>query len=407
MILKAQSTNMVIMKSSMDLADDVLCAIKRAIGEKTGFIPLHEPSFIGNEWRYVKDCIDSTFVSSVGAYVDRFEIDLAKKVGSKHAIAVVNGTAALHVGLLLSGVKEGDEVLVPALTFVATGNAVRYCSAIPHFVDSCEDTLGINVDKLRVYLSKNTFMVNSQCVNKSTGRVIRAIIPMHTFGHPVDIEGVMKVANEFGIAVVEDAAESLGSAFKGQSTGTFGTVGIFSFNGNKIITTGGGGAIVTNDSEIAKKAKHITTTAKLPHAWEYSHDMVGFNYRMPNINAALGCAQLENLDLFIESKRSLYSRLFFEFSGISGIRLMTEPKNCKSNYWLQTILLDPSHVHERDAILAHSNNLGFMARPAWNLLSNLEIFSNCPTMDLSEARSLEKRIINIPSSANLKQATVG
>ena len=294
------------------LADQIVNALRLSIGP--GPAVLHEPSFYGNEWTYVKQCLDSTFVSSVGKFVDRFERNLETFTGARHAVAVVNGTAALHIALLLAGVKPEDEVLVPALTFIGTANAVTYCQAHPHFVDSEESTLGVDPVKLRDYLSNQTYQRANQCVNRVTGRVIRALVPMHTFGHPVDLEGLLSVSHDFNVVLVEDAAESLGSYYFGRHTGTFGLLGILSFNGNKTITTGGGGAILTNSTELAQRAKHLTTTAKLPHAWDYVHDEVGYNYRLPNINAALGCAQLEQLSDLILAKRQLFKK----FKGIGG-----------------------------------------------------------------------------------------
>jgi aminotransferase in exopolysaccharide biosynthesis len=360
---------------------------------------LHEPTFAGNEWLYLKECLDSTFVSSVGAFVDRFEAELAAYTGAKHAVAVVNGTAALHVALKLAGVKTHDEVLVPALTFVATANAVAYCGAVPHFVDSEQRTLGMDAAKLRDYLDEHTEQRGKQCVNRKTGRVIRAVVPMHTFGHPVDLAGLLAVARDFNLALVEDAAESLGSYYEGRHTGTFGLMGALSFNGNKIITTGGGGAILTNDAALARNAKHLTTTAKLPHAWEYRHDEIGFNYRMPNLNAALGCAQLERLPVKCDAKRELFQRYKAVFAPLSGLRLVAEPEHCRSNYWLQTLLLDATHADQRDALLKATNDAGLMTRPAWVLMHELTPFRECPRMDLSGALSLSQRLINIPSSA--------
>ena len=366
-----------------------------------GPVALHEPSFNGNEWIYLKECLDSTFVSSVGKFVDRFESDLVAYTGARHAVAVVNGTAALHVALKLAGVCPGDEVLIPALTFVATANAVAYCNATPHFVDSAEDTLGLDPHALRAYLLKAAELRDGQCVNRLTGRVIRAIVPMHTFGHPVDIEGVMALAHDFRLALVEDAAESLGSLVAGQHTGTFGLLGTLSFNGNKTITTGGGGAILTNDAAIARQAKHLTTTAKVPHQWAYLHDEVGYNYRLPNLNAALGCAQLEQLPTFIANKRRLYDRYKIAFAEVAAVRLVTEPPGCTSNYWLQTLLLDKGVANQREAILQATNDAGLMTRPAWTLMHNLPAYRTCPRMDLSIAESLERRMLNLPSSASL------
>lgn len=384
---------------NQSIAAQVVAAIGSVVGN--GPVALHEPSFVGNEWRYLKDCLDSTFVSSVGQYVDRFESDLAAFTGAKHAVAVVNGTAALHVALKLAGVEANDEVLVPALTFVATANAVAYCGAIPHFVDSESVTLGVDAKKLRSYLCSITERRAGVCINASTGRVIRAMVPMHTFGHPVNLHELLAVASDFNIVIIEDAAESLGSYYHGQHTGTFGLMGILSFNGNKTITTGGGGAILTNDPVLAQRAKHLTTTAKSPHAWKYFHDEIGYNYRMPNLNAALGCAQLEQLPRLLAAKRKLTGQYQDAFSGISGASQMIEPTGCKSNYWLQTLILAPELADARDAILAATNESGYMTRPVWDLMHELPPYANAPRMDLSEAQSLASRLINIPSSASL------
>jgi perosamine synthetase len=387
------------MNSGELLANQVTEAIRSVVG--SGPKALHEPTFSGNEWDYLKECLDSTFVSSVGKFVDRFEHDLAQYTGAKHVVATVNGTAALHIALKLAGVMQDDEVLVPALTFVATANAVTYCNATPHFVDSEEGTIGIDVAKLRSYLLGHTKIIAGQCVNTVSGRIVRAVVPMHTFGHPVDMDGLIDLASEFKLVVVEDAAESLGSTYKGQHTGTLGKLGVLSFNGNKTITTGGGGAILTNEPELARRAKHLTTTAKLAHAWEYRHDEVGFNYRMPNINAALGCAQLEQLPQLLKAKRDLFSRYQSAFNKVDGVRLMSEPIGCSSNYWLQTIILSADNSDNRDAILAATNNAGYMTRPTWVLMNELEQFSSMPYMDLSGAQSLSERVINIPSSTYL------
>jgi perosamine synthetase len=387
------------MNPHITLADEVVGAIHSVVGP--GPAALHAPSFDGNEWLYLKECLDSTYVSSIGKFVDQFEDDLANFTGAKHAISVVNGTAALQIALKLAGVQAGDEVLIPALTFVATANAVTYCDAVPHFIESEELTLGIDGAKLREYLISNTSQKSGQCVNNNTGRVIRALVPMHAFGHPSDLETVLLIALDFNIALVEDAAESLGSYYKGQHTGTFGLLGTLSFNGNKTITTGGGGAILTNDAELARRAKHLTTTAKMPHAWEFRHDEIGYNYRMPNINAALGCAQLEQLPSKLAAKRSLFKRYQRAFAHIHGVTLFSEPKNCQSNYWLQTLLLNESQSINRDLILEATNNAGIMTRPAWVLMSELAPFKDSPSMDLDNAKSLSDRIINIPSSPGL------
>lgn len=387
------------MKIKTTLASEVVQALRSVVGPDP--VALHEPTFEGNEWLYLKECLDSTYVSSVGKFVDRFEDEVAKYTGAKYAISVVNGTAALQIALKLVGVTNGDEVLIPALTFVATANAVTYCNATPHFVDSEEHTLGIDAAKLREYLTSNTFQQSGHCINKNTGNVIRALVPMHTFGHPSDIESLLSVAQDFNIALVEDAAESLGSYYNGKHTGTSGLLGTLSFNGNKTITTGGGGAILTNNVDLARRAKHLTTTAKLPHAWEFLHDEIGYNYRMPNINAALGCAQLEQLPDKLESKRNLFKKYQNAFANVQGVRLFSEPKNCQSNYWLQTLLLDESRAAKRDLVLEATNNAGIMTRPAWELMSKLEPFNDSPSADLSTAQSLSRRIINIPSSPGL------
>ncbi len=381
------------------IAEQVVAAIRAVVGTEPAV--LHEPSFNGNEWLYLKECLDSTFVSSVGKFVDRFEADLAAFAGAKHAVAVVNGTAALHIALKLAGVKPDDEVLIPALTFVATANAVTYCGAMPHFVDSEARTLGVDAAKLRDYLVSHTEQRAGQCVNRATGRVIRALVPMHTFGHPVDLDGLLALARDFNLALVEDAAESLGSYYHGQHTGTFGLMGTLSFNGNKTITTGGGGAILTNNPELARHAKHLTTTAKQPHAWEYRHDEIGYNYRMPNLNAALGCAQLEQLPTMLAAKRKLFQRYQAVFSPVAGIKLVVEPEQCQSNYWLQALMLDAEQANQRDPILKATNAAGLMTRPVWILMDELMPFKDCPRMDLAGAQSLSQRLINIPSSSGL------
>ena len=381
---------------STAFVSQIVGAIREVVGP--GPVALHEPSFDGNEWIYLKECLDSNYVSSVGKFVDQFELSLANYTGAKYAISVVNGTAALQIALKLAGVNRGEEVLLQALTFVATANAISYLGAIPHFVDSEESTLGIDDVKLREYLNANTEKQSGLCINKSTKRVIRALVPMHTFGHPSDLEQLLSIARDFNLVLVEDAAESLGSFYKGQHTGTFGLLGTLSFNGNKTITTGGGGAILTNDEALARRAKHLTTTAKIAHKWEFDHDEIGYNYRMPNINAALGCAQMEKLPEKISSKRELFKRYKEEFNLISGASIFEEPKNCQSNYWLQTLLLEDDSVDLRDSILEASNKEGIMTRPAWKLMSNIAPYRNSPAMSLESANSLYRRVINLPSS---------
>ncbi|SEK59365.1 LegC family aminotransferase [Ectothiorhodospira marina] len=377
----------------------VVEALQSVLGE--GPIPLHEPRFHGNEQRYVQDCIESTFVSSVGAYVDRFERALAEYTGARRAVAVVNGTAALQVALRLAGVRAGDEVIAPALTFVATANAVHYLGATPHFADSSEATLGLDPDALRDWLEHTAERTADGIRNRHTGRPLRAVVPMHTFGHPCDLDGLMAVAHDYRLTLVEDAAESLGSRYHGRHTGTFGLLGALSFNGNKIITTGGGGAILTNDERLADHAKHLTTTAKQPHRWEYVHDEIGYNFRMPNLNAALGCAQLEQLPDFLAAKRQLADRYQEAFSGVEGAHLIREPEGTKSNYWFQTLLLDEGEAEQRDRVLEATNEAGLMTRPAWALMHQLVPYRDCPRAPLPVAESLARRVINLPSSAGL------
>lgn len=378
---------------------EVVNAIARAIGEAPAV--LHEPQFAGNEWEYLKECLDSTFVSSVGKFVDRFEKDLADYTGARYSVAVVNGTAALHIALKLAGVQAGDEVLTSALTFVATANAVSYCNAIPHFVDCEEATLGMSAMALREHLQSVAELRHGVCINRRTGRPIRAIVPMHTFGHPVDLDGLMAVAQDFKLVMVEDAAESLGSFYHGRHTGTFGRMGTLSFNGNKTITTGGGGAIITDDEALARHAKHLTTTAKLPHRWAYEHDEVGYNYRMPNLNAALGCAQLEQLPGMLSAKRQLFDAYRKACADLPGMHIVREPACSQSNFWLQTLKLERENMALRDAILEATNAAGYMTRPIWRPMHKLQPYAGCPRMDLTATSSLEQRLINLPSSAGL------
>lgn len=381
------------------LSQQVVQAITEVIGDSPR--TLHEPRFHGNEWSYLKECLDSTYVSSVGAFVNRFENELAAYTGASHAVAVVNGTAALHMALLLAGVQTDDEVLVPAVTFVATANAVRYCGAWPHFVDSEPLTLGMDATALREYLQRIVVRRGCHSVNRETGRILRVLVPMHVFGHPVNLDELLAVAEEYHLVVIEDAAESLGSTWRGRHTGTLGLFGILSFNGNKIITTGGGGCILTQDEALARKARHLTTTAKLPHRWAFDHDSVAYNYRMPNLNAALGCAQLEALPDFLASKRRLYTAYAQAFANVPGVSLLTEPEGANSNYWLQTLLLDETRTDERDDILTATHDAGLMTRPLWTLMPHLPPFANCPKASLPVAESLMRRVINLPSSAFL------
>jgi len=384
-----------------DIAADILNTIRKVIDHAGSFTALHIPVFEGNEKRYLAECVDSNFVSSIGEFVDRFEGMLAAFTGVKKAVLCVNGTAALHICLKMSGVERDDEVLMPALTFIATANAVSYCGAVPHFIDIEERTLGTDPRKLEEYLDEIAELRDGACYNKLTGRRMRAILPMHTFGHPVDMDPLMEIGRNYNLAVIEDAAESLGSYYKGMHTGGFGKLGILSFNGNKIITTGGGGAILTNDEDMAGLIKHVTTTAKVPHPWEFYHDMLGYNYRMPALNAALGCAQMEKLPEFIAKKRLLAERYAAAFADLDGVRFFTEPAFAKSNYWLNTLILDRDYAEQRDEVLKVTNSNGIMTRPAWTLMEYLPMYKDCPRMNLDIAEDLVRRIINIPSSANL------
>ncbi len=366
------------------------------------FVGLHIPHFAGNEWPYLKECIDTGWVSSVGKFVDRFEVDLAEFCGVEKAIAVANGTAALHMSLLLTGVERDDEVLMPALTFIATANAVSYCGAIPHFIDSEEISLGVDVAKLADHLKDIAERrADGFSYNRHTGRRLRALVPMHAFGHPVDLDPMAALCEEYNIVLIEDAAESLGSFYKGKHTGNVGRISALSFNGNKVLTTGGGGAILTNDPELGRRAKHLTTTAKVPHRWEFFHDETGYNYRMPNINAALGCAQLEQLPTFLEKKRDLANRYAAAFAQIPGVSFVSEPSYGRSNYWLNCIILDKGQEAQRDLILAATNDAGLMTRPAWELMNRLPMYAHCPAADLSGAASIVQRLLNIPSSVGL------
>jgi perosamine synthetase len=375
--------------------------LRQLTGGGRAFVSLHEPEFAGIEWELVKDCLDSGWVSSVGKYVDRFEAEVAARCGAKHGVAVVNGTAALHVSMMVMGVQSSDEVIVPALTFVATANAVAQIGAVPHFVDSAMNTLGIDPAELRSHLTRIADRSGGATVNAETGRRIAAIVPMHAFGHPVDMDALLAVAAEFDLPVIEDAAESLGSLYKGKPCGSLGQIGALSFNGNKIITTGGGGAIVTNDPDLARRAKHLTTTAKVQHRWAFVHDEIGYNYRLPNINAALGCAQLARLDDILSRKRQLAARYIEGFEGCDGLSVVREPVFASSNYWLNAVMLDADRADERDALLAAANDAGVMCRPAWTLMHRLPMYQTCPRTLLPLAETIEARLINIPSSAKL------
>jgi len=370
----------------------------RSVYKTDSFIPLHEPKFIGNEKKYLNECIDSTFVSSVGKFVDRFELEIAKYTCAKYAIATSNGTSALHIALLVSGVESGHEVITQPLTFVATCNAISYCNAKPVFIDVDKDSMGMSPIALEIFLKENAEVKNQQCVNKSSGSIIKACIPMHTFGHPCRVEEIQKICKKWSIVLIEDSAESLGSFYKGQHTGTFGDLGVISFNGNKIVTSGGGGCILTNNEDLAKKAKHLSTTAKEPHKWDYTHNMIGYNYRMPNLNAALIVAQLEQLNLFLKNKRSL-AKSYEKFFNNSGINFVSEPENSISNYWLNAIVLED--LDKRNLFLEETNSQGIMTRPIWTLMNKLSMFKEAQYGNLNNAEWLKQRVVNIPSSVVL------
>ncbi len=377
-------------------ADQFLNSLRNVVGAE--IIGLHEPIFNGNEIKYLTDAIESTYVSSTGPYIEKFEDKLKEYTGSKFVISVNSGTSGLHISLLLSGILENNEVIVPALTFAATANAVMYCGAVPNFVDCETESFGIDPDKLREYLTEIVEFKTGLPVNKFTKRRIGAIIVMHTFGHPSKIEEIIEVAHQFNLIVIEDAAESMGSFYSGKHTGTFGSMGVLSFNGNKTITTGGGGAILTDQANLAHRARHLSTTAKLPSKWEFIHDTVGFNYRMPNLNAALGLAQLEQLEYKIDRKRKLLEQYKVEFAKFPELHMMEEPSFARSNYWLQTIILPSSTSNLRDEILDLTNDSGIMTRPIWEPLSNLKHLSKFPKMDLSRVDEYKNRLINLPSN---------
>ena len=363
------------------------------------FVPLSVPLFAGNEKKYLEECIDTTFVSSVGPFVDRFEKEIAAYTGAARAVVCVSGTNALHMSLLLSGVERDDEVLTQALTFIATCNAISYIGAHPVFLDVDRETLGLSPSAVRAWLENNAEHREGDCFNRRTGRRIKACVPMHTFGHPVRIKELVTICEKWHIQVVEDAAESIGSLYEGQHTGTFAPIGALSFNGNKTITTGGGGMLLFQDAAVGEHAKHLTTQAKIPHRWEFRHDEVGYNYRMPNINAALGCAQLENLDRYIESKRGIAAAYARFFQDMPGVQFFTEPKGCRSNYWLNAIILEDRAA--RDEFLEFSNDHGVMTRPVWELMNRLPMFEHCENDGLANSIWLADRIVNIPSSPKL------
>lgn len=362
------------------------------------FVPLHAPCFIGNEKKYLNECIDTTYVSSVGKFVDRFEEMVADYTGTAKAVVCVNGTNALHMALLLAGVERDDEVISQSLTFIATANAISYIGAHPVFIDVDKETMGLSPLSMEKWLGASTEIREGACYNKKTGRRIKACVPMHTFGHPVKLAELTALCNRYHIELIEDAAESLGSFYKGKHTGTVGKISALSFNGNKTITTGGGGMLLFQDADLGQYAKHLMTQAKVPHRWEFMHDHIGYNYRMPNINAALGCAQMENLDRYVENKRETAEK-YQSFFQTSSIEFFSEPEDCCSNYWLNAVLLPDKTA--RDEFLAYTNDHGVMTRPVWGLMNKLPMFEHCETDDLKNTRWFEERVVNIPSSVRL------
>ena len=370
----------------------------KSIYDKDKFIPLHQPRFVGNEKKYLNECIDSTFVSSVGKFVDEFEKKIAKYTGVKYAVATNNGTSAIHISLIVGGVKQDDEVITQPVNFVACCNAISYCNAKPIFIDVDKDSMGLSPSALKFFLENNTTVKNKQCINNRTHKVIKACVPMHSYGHPCRIDEIKKICDEYYIFLIEDAAESVGSLYKNKHTGTFGHLGAMSFNGNKIITAGGGGCIVTNDNFLAKKAKHLTTTAKVPHKWNFNHDMVGYNYRMPNLNASILVAQLEHLDNFISNKRNLAHKYETFFKSLE-YDFFKETENSKSNYWLNSIILKDKN--QRDQFLEETNSKGIMTRPIWTLMNKLPMFKDSQCDNLKNSEWLDQRVVNIPSSVKL------
>lgn len=381
------------------LAQAVVDGVQKVIGLRP--VGLHDPDLTGKEGFYLSECLEAGQVSSIGPFVTEFESRLAERCEVASCVATVNGTAALHIALLLAGVQPGDEVVMSPLSFVAPANAVAYCGAQPTFVDIESESLGLSPEALRSWLQRNCFVRASELVNRQTGNYIRAVVAVHAFGHPCRIDALVAVASEFGLPVIEDAAESLGSLLGNRATGSFGTIGTLSFNGNKIVTTGGGGALLSNDSELMLRARHVTTTAKVSHPWRYFHDSVGYNYRLPNINAALGLAQLEKLDNFICSKRELFSRYAATFSGLQDVEVLAEPTSARSNYWLQNLVLSPEVAHHRDSILEALIAAGYGARPAWEPLSELPAFARSCRDGLENVTRLAGRIISLPSGVGL------
>lgn len=384
-----------------DLCSQILNTIKNCLPKNLEKIELHEPYFIGNEIQYVTDCIKTNWVSTRGKYVDLFEEKISEFTSVNFSIATQSGTAALHSCLEILGTETNDEILVPDITFVATVNSIAYCNAIPHFVDCCFETLGVDYLKLDGYLKKITKKSNGECYNKLTNRRIKSLLVMHTFGHPVDLDPILEICKNYKLNLVEDAAEALGTFYKNKHVGSWGRLSILSFNGNKIITTGSGGMILTNDEKLAKLAKHITTTARIAHKWQIKHDMIGYNYRMSNVNAAIGCAQMENMQDYLKRKRKLAEKYENEFKKVDGVKFFQEPSFARSNYWLNVLLLDEKNKSLKNDLLELTNNNKIATRPLWELMHKLPMYRKCPKMDLTNAININERLINIPSSVFL------
>ena len=389
-----------------ELEQAILNAVAAAIGPSAEPVLLHRPYFPPSAWQYVKECLDTGWVSSAGSYVFRFEQLLTQSVGCKRAVATVNGTAALEICMRLAGVQPGDEVICPSLSFVATANAISYCNATPHFVDVSLDRLSICPRALEARLQQVATSGPDGIVNRETGNRIAAICLMHCFGHPGDLDALLEICNRYGIPLIEDAAESLGSYYKSKHTGRYGVLSALSFNGNKILTTGGGGAILTDDDDLADRAKHLTTTSKIPHPWEFHHDEVGWNYRLPNINAALGVAQLEILPELLRAKRMIAAKYTESFAKVLGVRILQEPSDSTSNYWLNAFVMDECDHSQRNSVLRTLNDAGYQCRPIWEPLHLLPMYVNCPRAPLNNTVDLRHRVINLPSSAQLASTLV-
>ncbi|MES2308250.1 MAG: LegC family aminotransferase [Verrucomicrobiota bacterium] len=390
--------------SAKSLSEQILTALNAVLGEACSAIGLHEPWLTSSEQEAVAKCVASGWVSSVGPEVTRFEERLAALFDVPYAVAMVNGTAALHLALELSGVMPNEEVLIPSLTFVATANAVSHCGAIPHFVDSETTTLGMCPIRLESHLQQVAEVRNGSTYNRQTGRRIAALMPVHLFGHAAQIDKLAEIGQRWNLPLVEDAAEALGTRYKGKACGSFGSLSGTSFNGNKIITTGGGGAILTNDESLAKRAKHLSTTAKLPHPWAFVHDHVAYNYRLPNLNAAMGCAQLDKLPVILQNKKVLTEKYRHAFSGMSEVTFFLQTKDCESTYWLNTLILPPNDGLLRDEVLSTAHAKGYLLRPLWQPIHTLPMYQAAPRSDLKTAEDLAKRVINLPSSPQLIQS---